>query len=74
MGFYYNFWKACPHFHLNYSKVYRVTYSWLKYYNTELRGNNNKDKETKEKILIELLEEIRTSITKSMKKLEYEKI
>ena len=50
------------------------TYSWLKYYNTELRGNNNKDKETKEKILIELLEEIRTSITKSMKKLEYEKI
>ena len=44
------------------------TYSWLKYYNTELRGNNNKDKETKEKILIELLEEIRTSIPKSYMK------
>lgn len=50
------------------------TYSWLKYYNTELQGNNDKDKETKEKILIELLEEIRKSITKSMEKLEYEQI
>lgn len=50
------------------------TYSWLKYYNTELQDNNDKDKETKEKILIELLEEIRKSITKTMKKLEYEQI
>ena len=49
------------------------TYSWLKYYNTELESNN-RDKETKEKILIELLEEIRKSITKSITELEKERI
>lgn len=49
------------------------TYSWLKYYNAELESNH-RDKETKEKILLELLEEIRKSITKSITELEKERI
>lgn len=49
------------------------TYSWLKYYNAELESNN-RDKETKEKILLELLEEIRKSIIKSITELEKERI
>jgi hypothetical protein len=73
VGFYYNFWKASLISFELFQSIQR-TYSWLKYYNTELQGINDKDKETKEKILIELLEEIRKSITKTMKKLEYEQI
>lgn len=49
------------------------TYSWLKYYNSELESNH-RDKESKETILLELLEEIRKSITKSITELEKERI
>lgn len=49
------------------------TYSWLKYYNTELESNS-KDNEIKEKTIRELLEEIRKSIRNSLTQLENERI
>lgn len=49
------------------------TYSWLKYYNTELESNS-KDNEIKEKTIRELLEEIRKSIRNSLTQLENELI
>lgn len=42
------------------------TYSWMKYYNSELEGNKKLD----EKILNELLEDVRKSIDKSLLKLK----
>lgn len=42
------------------------TYSWMKYYNSELEGNKKLD----EKILNELLEDVRKSIDRSLLKLK----
>ena len=55
--------------HFDLFSIIQRTYSWLKYYNTELESNS-KGKEIKGKTIKELLEEIRKSITKSLKKLE----
>jgi hypothetical protein len=72
VGLNYNFWKASLIL-LQLFQSIQTTYSRLKYYNTELESNS-KDKEFKEKIIKELLEEIRKSIIKSLKKLEDEQI
>jgi hypothetical protein len=45
------------------------TYSWMKYYNSELEGNKKLD----EKTLVELLEDVRRSIDRSFLKLEESK-
>jgi hypothetical protein len=45
------------------------TYSWMKYYNSELEGNKKLD----EKILNELLEDVRKSIDRSLFKLKESK-
>lgn len=47
-------------------QVLQRTYSWMKYYNSELEsGNKNLD----EKVAKELLEDVRKSINKSLAKL-----
>jgi hypothetical protein len=43
------------------------TYSWMKYYNSEL--DSRSDKALDEKVLIDLLEDVRKSINKSLNKL-----
>src|SRR5215471_7045963 len=43
------------------------TYSWMKYYNSELDSRN--DKTLDEKVLRELLEDVRKSIIRSLTKL-----
>ncbi len=43
------------------------TYSWMKYYNSEL--DSRSDKAFDEKVLIDLLEDVRKSINKSLNKL-----
>src|SRR5215831_17833909 len=43
------------------------TYSWMKYYNSELDSRN--DKTLDEKVLRELLEDVRKSIIRSLNKL-----
>ena len=43
------------------------TYSWMKYYNSELESRN---KNLDEKVVKELLEEVRKSISKSLSKLK----
>src|SRR6188472_4827735 len=45
------------------------TYSWMKYYNSELEGNKKLD----EKTLVELLEDVRKSIDRSLLKLKESK-
>lgn len=47
------------------------TYSWMKYYNSELE--NNKNSVSKEKILVELLEDVKKYINRSLKKIEIER-
>ena len=42
-------------------------YSWMKYYNSELESRN---KNLDEKVVKELLEDVRKSISKSLSKLE----
>jgi hypothetical protein len=46
------------------------TYSWMKYYNSELE--NNKNSVSKEKILVELLEDVKKYINKSLHRIEIE--
>jgi hypothetical protein len=46
------------------------TYSWMKYYNSELE--NNKTSVSKEKILVELLEDVKKYINKSLHRIEIE--
>ncbi|MFY9871213.1 MAG: hypothetical protein WAK17_15970 [Candidatus Nitrosopolaris sp.] len=43
------------------------TYSWMKYYNSELDGNSGKAHD--EKVLKDLLEDVRKSINRSLNKL-----
>ncbi len=45
-------------------QILQRTYSWMKYYNTELE-NNNKKSEFDEKILIDLLDDVKKYIYKS---------
>ena len=47
------------------------TYSWMKYYNNELESRNNE--KSKEKTLIELLDDVKKSIHKTIQKLDEEK-
>jgi hypothetical protein len=47
------------------------TYSWMKYYNSELDSRN--DETLKEKTLLELLDDVKKSIHKTIQKLEEEK-
>ncbi|MDR4510691.1 MAG: hypothetical protein MRJ93_03185 [Nitrososphaeraceae archaeon] len=47
------------------------TYSWMKYYNSELEANKNNSQE--EKILIELLADVQKSINRSLEQLNKEK-
>jgi hypothetical protein len=44
------------------------TYSWMKYYNSELESRNNVT--SKEKTLLELLDEVKKSIDKTIQKLD----
>ncbi|MGB9168840.1 MAG: hypothetical protein WCB31_07935 [Nitrososphaeraceae archaeon] len=46
------------------------TYSWMKYYNNELE--NNKNSVSKEKILVELLQDVKKYINKSLNRIEIE--
>jgi hypothetical protein len=47
------------------------TYSWMKYYNSELDSKN--DETSKEKTLLELLDDVKKSIHKTIQKLDEEK-
>jgi hypothetical protein len=47
------------------------TYSWMKYYNSEL--DTRTDETLKEKTLLELLDDVKKSIHKTIQKLEEEK-
>jgi len=47
------------------------TYSWMKYYNSELEAKKHNSEE--EKILIELLGDVQKSINKSLERLDKEK-
>ena len=47
-------------------------YSWMKYYNSELESRDN-EKSTKEKTLLELLDDVKKSIHKTMQKLDEER-
>jgi hypothetical protein len=47
------------------------TYSWMKYYNNELDSRN--DETTKEKTLLELLDDVKKSIYKTIQQLDEEK-
>ena len=47
------------------------TYSWMKYYNSELESRNNET--SKEKTLLELLDDVKKSIHKTIQKLDEEK-
>lgn len=47
------------------------TYSWMKYYNSELDSRN--DEMSKEKTLLELLDDVKKSIHKTIQKLDEEK-
>lgn len=47
------------------------TYSWMKYYNSELDSRN--DETLKEKTLLELLDDVKKSIHKTIQKLDEEK-
>ena len=47
------------------------TYSWMKYYNSELDSRN--DETSKEKTLLELLDDVKKSIHKTIQKLDEEK-
>jgi hypothetical protein len=47
------------------------TYSWMKYYNSELESSNNET--SKEKTLLELLDDVKKSIHKTIQKLDEEK-
>jgi hypothetical protein len=47
------------------------TYSWMKYYNSELESRDNET--SKEKTLLELLADVKKSIHKTIEKLEEEK-
>ena len=48
------------------------TYSWMKYYNSELESRNNNET-SKEKTLLELLDDVKKSIHKTIQKLDEEK-
>ncbi len=47
------------------------TYSWMKYYNSELESSDNET--SKEKTLLELLDDVKKSIHKTIQKLDEEK-
>lgn len=47
------------------------TYSWMKYYNSELESRDNKT--SKENTLLELLDDVKKSIHKTIQKLDEEK-
>lgn len=47
-------------------QILQRTYSWMKYYNSELESSN---RNLDEKVVIELLEDVRKSINKSITKL-----
>ena len=47
------------------------TYSWMKYYNSEIESKDNEG--SKEKTLLELLGDVKKSINKTIQKLEEEK-
>lgn len=47
------------------------TYSWMKYYNSELESKDNES--SKEKTLLELLDEVKKSIHKTLQKLDEER-
>ena len=47
------------------------TYSWMKYYNSEIESSNNE--KSKEKTLLELLDDVTKSIHKTMQKLDEER-
>ena len=53
-------------------KNIQQTYSWMKYYNSELESRNN-NKTSKEKTLLELLDDVKKSIHKTIRKLDEEK-
>ena len=48
------------------------TYSWMKYYNSEIESRDNAS--SKEKTLLELLEDVKKSIHKTIQKLDAEKL
>ena len=47
------------------------TYSWMKYYNSEIESRDNE--KSKEKTLLELLDDVTKSIHKTMQKLDEER-
>ena len=47
------------------------TYSWMKYYNSEIESKDNE--RSKEKTLLELLDDVTKSIHKTMQKLDEER-
>jgi hypothetical protein len=53
-------------------KSVQRTYSWMKYYNSELESRNNNEM-SKEKTLLELLDDVKKSIHKTIQKLDEEK-